>query len=143
MHPVSDLRQFFVGSWRIRRRIADRRLGIGGRMTGKGVFCADAEGLRYHETGRLQFGAYDGPVCRDYLVSLAGAIAHFQERDGRHLFQIDLSAGFATIFHHCVSDCYRGRYRVMHEDRFSVCWNVEGPRKNYRMLSIHSRMADS
>lgn len=142
MHPVCDLRQFLTGPWAISRRILDLRLGIAGRLVGEGVFSARADGLRYVESGRLQFGAYRGPASRTYLVAFPDqAMALFREEDGRDLYRLDLSNGFSAILHHCGSDCYRGRCRVLDEGRLSIGWRVEGPRKNYRMLSFHTRLA--
>jgi hypothetical protein len=143
MYPVLNLKQFLPGRWGISRRIVDRRVNIAGKMIGEGHFCLVADGLHYTEVGRLYFGAYEGSVTRQYLVTFRDeANADFRDPKGNILFQLNLSAGLAVAVHHCAPDIYWGRFRVIHERWWSVAWSVEGHRKHYQMLTLKMRLAE-
>ncbi|MEO7054717.1 MAG: DUF6314 family protein [Rhizomicrobium sp.] len=143
-HRVADLCGFLSGQWRIARRIDDRRLGIVGRLTGRVTFTPSPGGLIQDEDGDLAFGAYRGPARRRYQLvmdhSSAGEIRH---ADGSLFHALDLTSGRAEILHRCGDDMYRGRYRVLRDDRFAVTWHVTGPRKNYRLSTIHARLGEA
>jgi hypothetical protein len=140
-HSVADLRAFLSGRWRIARRIGDARLGIVGRLTGYATFTPSPDGLIHDENGDLNFGDYRGPVTRRYHLMIdrpsAGEVLHV---DGRLFHRLDLAAGRDEILHQCGHDEYRGRYRVMDKDRFAVTWHVTGPRKQYRLSTVHTRL---
>lgn len=145
-HPVADLRAFLSGRWRIARRISDARLGITGRLMGHAVFTPSPEGLVHDENGDLRFGAHAGPAARRYrLIIDRPSKAEVRHADGSVFHQIDLISGQAEILHQCGSDQYVGRYRVLRDDRFAVTWHVTGPRKDYRLSTLHARLggADS
>ena len=139
-YAVPDLRAFFLGGWRIVRRVDDTRLGQVGRLTGQSVFAPIDQGLSYDEAGELCFGAYRGQATRRYRFMIdgpgTGAVRH---ADGSLFHKLDLSSGLADIDHSCGEDHYRGRYRILHQDGFAVTWNVAGPRKRYRMATIYTR----
>jgi|SRR5665213_2436459 len=140
--PISDLRAFLLGSWRISRRIRDFRLGICGRLEGRVIFAPALDGLVQEETGRLRFGAYEGEVTRRYRIAIAGPeTATFHQTDGSLFHALDLSSGTADILHPCAGDRYRGRYRVLHNDCFWVNWHVSGPRKHYWLATRHVKAA--
>jgi hypothetical protein len=143
MYSVLNLKQFLLGRWAISRRIVDRRLNIAGKMIGESHFSTIADGLHYAEAGRLYFGAYEGPVVQQYLVTFRDeANADFRDPKGNALFQLNLSAGFGVAIHHCAPDFYLGRFRVCHDEWWSVAWSVEGPRKRYRMLTLKMRLPE-
>ena len=54
----------FEGVWDIDRDVDDVRAGRSGRFAGRAEFRRAAEGLAYHEEGRL---ALEGAACRDDL----------------------------------------------------------------------------
>lgn len=111
-----------------------------GRLTGWAVFTPSADGLIHDETGDLSFGAYRGPVTRRYQLIIgspsAGMVRH---ADGNLFHALDLTSGVAGILHSCGDDRYRGRYQVLGESCFSVSWQVAGPRKQYRLATLHRR----
>lgn len=140
MYPVRDLQDFLTGRWRIARRISDARAGMIGRLTGWAIFTPSADGLVHDETGDLSFGAYQGPVTRTYHLAIEGPSAGIVRHADDSLFHaLDLASGMADIVHACGDDQYRGRYRVLDENNFSVSWQVMGPRKQYRLSTLHRR----
>jgi hypothetical protein len=139
-HPVQDLQAFLTGRWRIARRISDARLGLAGRLAGWADFVPSDDGLIHDEEGDLRFGAYQGPVTRRYhLVIDAPSAGMVRHADGSLFHALDLGSGRADILHRCGEDHYRGRYRVLDQDRFTVSWQVTGPRKQYRLATLHRR----
>ena len=139
-YPVQDLRRFLTGRWRIARRISDARAGMVGRLTGWAAFTPSADGLIHDEIGDLRFGAYLGPATRLYHLVINGpAEAMVRHADGTPFHALDLASGRAAILHRCGDDDYRGRYRVLDENRFTVSWQVAGPRKQYRLATLHRR----
>lgn len=140
VYPVRDLQAFLTGRWRIARRISDARADMTGRLTGWAVFTPSADGLVHDEAGDLSFGAYRGPVTRTYHLAIespsTGIVRH---ADGSLFHALNLMSGMADILHACGDDRYRGRYRVLDGNRFSVSWEVTGPRKQYRLATLHRR----
>jgi hypothetical protein len=140
VYPVRDLQAFLTGRWRIARRISDARAGMMGRLTGWAVFTPSADGLIHDETGDLSFGAYRGPVTRRYhLIANGSSTGIVRHADGSLFHALDLVSGTADILHACGEDNYRGRYRVLDGNRFTVSWQVVGPRKQYCLSTLHRR----
>lgn len=130
-----------MGPWRIARRIGDARQGIVGRLTGQVIFTPSADGLIQDEEGSLQFGGYLGPATRRYHLVIDGPSSGMvHHADGSLFHALDLAPGRADILHRCGEDIYRGRYRVLDENRFAVSWQVTGPRKQYRLATLHRRL---
>ena len=139
--PVEDLRAFLLGSWRISRRIYDARLGLSGRFEGSAAFTPAPGGLFYEEAGRLRFGAHEGEATQRFRFAIEPrASATVYRADGSLFHRLELGSGTADIVHDCGADRYCGRYRVLGEDRLSVVWRVTGPRKRYRLATLHSRI---
>lgn len=140
LYPVPDLRSFLTGRWRIARRISDARLGIAGRLTGYATFTPSSDGLIHEEMGELRFGGYRGSATRRYQLMIGHASAcEVRHADGSLFHHLDLASGRAEILHRCGCDIYQGHYRVLHGDRFAVTWQVKGPRKQYRLSTVHVR----
>ncbi|MBV8651678.1 MAG: hypothetical protein JO255_09445 [Alphaproteobacteria bacterium] len=140
--PVEDLREFLLGSWRISRRIYDARLGLRGHLEGSAAFTPSPGGLVYEEAGRLRFGAYEGEAAQRFRFAIEpGAAATVHRADGSLFHRLELSSGTADIVHDCGADRYCGRYRVLDEDRLRIVWHVTGPRKRYRMTTLHWRVS--
>jgi hypothetical protein len=140
MWPVRDLGAFLTGEWRLSRRIHDSLLALRGRLEGRASVAAVADGLLQIETGRLAFGDHVSDASQNYRIALDGEGARIFRADGSHFHDLDLSFGSARILHRCGNDLYRGRYRVLGADRYCVVWRVTGPRKDYRMASLYSRI---
>lgn len=112
-----------------------------GRLIGRAIFTPSADGLIHDEEGELRFGAHLGPASRRYRLivdgSSSGTVHH---ADGSLFHALDLASGRTDILHRCGEDMYRGRYRVLDENRFAVSWRVTGPRKRYRLATLHRRL---
>jgi len=139
--PVRDLRAFLQGEWRLSRRVHDLRLALRGRFEGRASVTAATDGLLLKETGRLAFGDHVSDASQHYRIVWEGAVARVFRADGSIFHDLDLSSGWARILHRCGDDLYRGRYRVLDADRYGVVWRVTCPRKDYRMVSLYSRIA--
>lgn len=140
MVPVRDLQAFLTGRWRIVRRISDARAGMTGRLAGWAIFTPSIDGLIHDEMGDLSFGAYRGPVTRRYhLIADNSSTGMVRHADGSLFHALDLASGMADILHSCGEDRYRGRYRVLDRNCFTVSWQVAGPRKQYRLATLHRR----
>jgi len=138
--PVRDLGAFLKGEWRLSRRIRDLRLMLRGQLDGHASVTVMTKGLLLSETGRLAFGEHVSDASQRYRIIFGSECAQVFRADGSRFHDLDLSSGTARILHHCGEDLYRGRYRVTDDDHYSVGWRVIGPRKNYRMASLYSRV---
>lgn len=141
---VSDAAAFLEGSWRIARRVRDRRLGESGSLVGKACFTPIQDGLSYDEQGVLRFGAYIGEVTARYRFMEAepGAMSvHFA--DGRPFHLLDLSSGLAEVAHDCAPDRYLGRYRALGPDSWTLAWRIRGPRKDMLIGTRYDRMIEA
>ena len=131
----------FAGVWQVLRQITDRRAGQGGQFSGQAALTPDGpSGLRYAETGQMQIGT--GPALRAtrrYLWLFDGALVTVQFDDGRpfhHFTAMGLAAG---TDHLCGDDMYRVRYDFTLWPDWTACWEVSGPRKDYRLESRYWR----
>ena len=126
-----------AGRWRTLRalRHAD---GTRARFAGESLWEADGRGdgtlLRCHETGMLEQGGARFPARRETLWRATPTGLEVLFADGRPFHDID---GRHAV-HHCPPDTYVLRYDFDHWPRWSVRWQVEGPRKSYRATTRYS-----
>ncbi|MBN9553687.1 MAG: hypothetical protein J0H61_03265 [Alphaproteobacteria bacterium] len=111
-----------------------------GWLEGRASVTAAATDLRLEESGRLVFGGHVSDASQHYRIVLGDGGAQVFRADGSHFHDLDLSSGWAGILHRCGDDMYRGRYRALNRDAYRVAWRVTGPRKNYRMTSLYTRV---
>lgn len=134
MRRLSD----FKGVFLLKRTIDDRLSGAAGRFEGKAVFETAPSGLLYREEGQLRLG--EGPAFtahRTYLWREAGGRIFVDYPDGRAFHDFD--PGEAAARHWCDPDDYRVRYDFSGWPDWRAEWEVRGPRKDYRMLSLYRR----
>lgn len=132
--------QAFAGRWTLHRTITDRRGGPDGRFDGVAELRPDAEGLLYEETGQLHLGqAAPFHATRRYLwrADAGGVLVSFE--DGRPFHRIALGRAQARDSHDCPPDIYRVSYDFSRWPHWLACWDVTGPRKDYRMVSDYGR----
>jgi Family of unknown function (DUF6314) len=141
--PVADTLAFLRGRWRLERRLADHRSGIGGTFTGDAAFAATADPavLRYVERGELRFGGHVGPAIRTLvLLGRPGGAADVRFADGREFYRLDLGPGCCQAEHRCGPDHYAVTYRVLAQDLLEEHWRVAGPRKAYDSVTALRRL---
>jgi hypothetical protein len=131
----------FEGNWRIDRAIEDIRAGRTGRFTGTARFTRLPEGLAYVEEGTLTLDAA-APLTatRRYLWRDGGASTIevlFADGTFFHRFYADEARPAAE--HACPPDRYRVRYDFARWPRWQAEWRVEGPAKDYAMVSSYRR----
>ena len=146
LHPVADLRAYLVGAWEIRRTLDDRRRAAQGHFEGRATFTpGDENTLAYREEGCLELGGFETLAHQSYLYAFpATHRAHRAEvrfADGRPFHPLDLRDGLWSAEHVCAADLYRGRFRALAPDRWSVLWTVTGPRKDQVLESRFTRAA--
>ena len=127
----------FIGDWRLLRRIDDRRTGCRGRLAGRMTFAPAGGVLAVDEKGLLQM-AGQGPfeARRRYLWRASGRRIAVLFEDGRPFHDFDPAALRAEARHICGADEYRVRYDFARWPVWRALWEVRGPRKDYRLLSL-------
>ena len=142
LHATVPAELRFTGLWHIRRDIFDFDSQWSGRFTGQGIFQPTETNRRaYAEEGSLQFaGLHSVKATRRYgydIVSKSRVEVRFE--DGRFFHHFDPAGQEAWAEHLCDADLYEVRYLFDAEDHWRAEWRVEGPRKNYRMVTRYDR----
>lgn len=140
--PVSDLRDFLLGVWRLDRILVDGRLGQGGTMEGTALFAPSGRRLLYSEAGKLRFGGHVGTAEQSYFYDFPQpGRAAITRHDGTPFVDLDLTAGRTEVVHRCGDDLYRGTFGVSASAHWWVEWEVTGPRKDQRISTRYRRLA--
>lgn len=138
-HPALRL----LGRWRLTRVIADSHAGQEGRFTGEAELFHDAapDRLRWEERGEMRLGGHAGPASRAYLWRLHPPDrAEVLYEDGRFFHLARVRGASCAVRHDCGPDLYEGEYLFDAPDRWRLVWRVRGPRKDYRMETLHERI---
>ena len=128
------------GLWHLTRRIEGY-----GRMEGVAAFTQTSpEDLSYKEQGLHSLP--DGGTLeffQNYIYRLEreGLFARFADLRPFHGLQLypDGSALKTASMHLCGADIYRGEYVFEEDNRFSLRWDVQGPKKNYVIQTDYVR----
>jgi hypothetical protein len=120
-----------VGSWRLRRRLIDRRAGIRGRVEGELRIEPDADGLRWLEVGRLDWAGQTIDVRRGYALRRLGDEWWMTFEDGRPFHPWTPGR---PVVHDCAEDVYTGLVEV-EPTRLRTLWDVTGPTKSQRIVT--------
>ena len=130
----------FAGDWNLQRDIEDVRAGETGTLTGTARFTPGEAGLSYLEKGTLALGGRPAVAAsRSYLWRDAGASAiEVLFADGRFFHRFYADEPEPAAEHDCPPDRYRVRYDFTRWPRWRAVWRVEGPRKDYGMVSRYS-----
>lgn len=140
--PPQTLRDRFSGLWHIKRDIYDLDSEWIGKFAGQARFTPDGDDLAYLEEGHLKFGGLTAmKATRAYRWTFPGdgQIA-VQFDDGRAFHAFDATQTRARASHYCDPDDYDVTYDFTQWPEWRAAWRVEGPRKDYRMVSIYTRL---
>ena len=137
---VPDL-EAFAGRWTLERVIDDAKAGERLTAEGTAVFAQEGDGLVYDEAVEMTLG--DGrrlSGTRRYLwrPRPEGGIAVCFE-DGRLFHRIATEGLIQEDRHDCAPDLYVGAYDFTGWPEFRVRWQVSGPRKDYRIVTVYRR----
>ncbi|MEL7178179.1 MAG: DUF6314 family protein [Pseudomonadota bacterium] len=133
----------FAGPWELVRDITDLANRWPGRLEGVAQFIpqGDSGRLMYREEGLLTFAGLQAAKATrsyDWLIQAPDAIEVFFE-DGRPFHRFDPTKREVEAEHLCDADLYSVRYVFETETKWRAEWRVEGPRKDYRMVSFYTR----
>jgi hypothetical protein len=132
----------FLGTWRLRRRIVDRRAGTVARLTGTCRFHAEDGGAIQREEGRLSLpGGTVLTATRTYLWHEAGGRLAVRFVDGRAFHDFDAALIAPEATHPCGDDLYRVRYGFGRWPVWRAVWCVVGPRKDLVVASVLAPLA--
>ena len=136
-----SLHDYVVGAWAITRRIDDTRAGAVLHFEGQATFEADGQDtLAYREDGTLDTGAGVLRASRHYRWVFHGGAASVYFADGRFFHGIVPVAQAARASHDCPPDLYDVAYTFDTPEQWRQVWRVHGPRKDYTLESIYTRL---
>jgi len=128
---------WFRGRWQMVRIIENIPEGVIGEFWGECRFEPDGEGLTCRETGVLRFRGADYDAGRVSLWRFPEP-GHIEVRyeDGRPFH--DFMADMPEAVHLCGDDRYRVSYDFG-ENTWLSRWEVQGPTKDYAMVTRYRR----
>ncbi|MGV6847624.1 MAG: DUF6314 family protein [Marinibacterium sp.] len=125
----------FIGHWHLGRRI-DPASGPRAQFEGAADWTLRGDGTAiYAERGELRI-AGQTPVRAERRL-IWGADLNVWFADGRPFHTVPATGGVAE--HLCPPDHYRVWYDFSDWPAFQTTWQVEGPRKSYRMVTRYRR----
>nr|WP_269810839.1 DUF6314 family protein [Kineosporia rhizophila] len=130
-----------AGSWRLSRAIEP---GLG-TATGTATFTPAGPGrMDYREDVELRLAnGHVGEAYREYGYVLEDGRIRVLLADGTtmHLLAFGEQAGqwSADDVHDCRADQYRGSYRMAPDGELTVDMKVDGPAKDYRIVTRYRR----
>jgi hypothetical protein len=131
----------FIGVWQLTRQITDRMHGLGGQFVGQTRFEKEGDRLRCLESGDLTLasGATLSADRQMFWQIMPDRIYVYYADGG--LFHTFTPHGISEGTPHlCGEDHYISRYDFTAFPRWSVTWQVSGPRKDYTSVSDYHRM---
>ncbi|WP_375489771.1 DUF6314 family protein [uncultured Jatrophihabitans sp.] len=126
-----------AGTWRLGRRVHDRRLGAFGTVTGTLTLEPADDGLRWLERGRFLFAGQRFDSSRELLLTPdghgGGWTMRFADGGVFHPWRPG-----EVVTHPCRADMYRGLVDVAPQ-RLRILWDVTGPAKDQRLVTRCTR----
>lgn len=138
----------FEGCWALSRQIDDRHAQSQGRFEGRALFTPHGGSpgvLNYFETGEMHYARQPKMVAsRTYIWQRGADGIEVLFEDGKPFHVIKGASGAPDAVHHCDPDLYHVSYDFAGwPETWRAVWRVQGPRKNYRMVSEFSRAEPS
>lgn len=124
----------FRGSWSL-ERIITHEGGGQARFSGHATWTTDGDGLAYFEQGQLAMDDQPPVVAQQRYLWQSDLTVLFS--DGRFFHRVPPQGGETR--HWCDPDTYVGHYDFDQWPDFQVQWQVQGPKKSYRMISNYQR----
>lgn len=140
--PPSTMARF-AGRWRVRRDISDYSSRWTGKFEGEAVFAPSRDPMKllYREEGKLSFaGLRSATATRDYIWRFPDETrvkVYFS--DDRPFHDFDPRLRDTEAEHQCDADLYQVRYIFADDGSWRAEWRVEGPLKDYRMVTFYTR----
>lgn len=131
----------FEGRWTLSRRIRHKN-GREDRLDGVAVFERSGPRLVQLEKGTLSVGGQVLEAGQRYLWAEADGLIEVSFSDNRPFHTIPLGDASPRTVHLCPPDRYEVAYDFTRWPRWSATWTVEGPRKDYVMVSEYRRTAE-
>jgi hypothetical protein len=99
---------------------------------------ADVTNEIYTESGTWQRTGHESILFEQQYkaVSTSPTTLTIRFPDSRLFFTLDLRHTHQIFTHHCGHDVYCGVLKAQSFEKFMISWQVEGPRKKYKMLTI-------
>jgi len=136
-----NLEKYFVGSWRLERKIIDLRqqkqMGLLGRAELK-----QSEGIyKFFETGDLDTGQGVFKATQEYFWQFIGPDnIHINFTDDRLLVSLKFTNNIANGYHFCSPDQYDCDFEILDNNSYASKWRVIGPAKNYQINNLYLRI---
>ena len=130
-----------AGQWSLTRTI-DHADGATHRFSGQSTFAWSGPRLIETQSGHLDMGA--GPALkatRRYVWTAESGRIEVLFDDMRPFHTIPLGVATPETTHLCPPDRYQVTYDFTAFPDWTAVWNVEGPKKEYRMASHYRRAA--
>lgn len=159
---IADTLEYLLGTWSVRRAIADYRAGVRGSFHGTATVRLLEEGERepsgapslghpagaagaavagYEETGSLRLGEHEGAATRQLRFTQGpDGTVMVDFRDGRRFIACDLRTGTWRAAHPCDADRYELRFLVRSQEVLEEHWRVRGPSKDYEAWTTLRRV---
>ncbi len=136
LEKLLTMSDFTGHSWVIERVIIDQIRAVEVDFVGE---CEIVEGI-YSESGEIVLGDGSKLVSsRRYIWQDSGDAIDVSFEDKSFFHRIDLSKRISKAVHFCAPDTYKVYYDFTSWPDWSVAWNVEGPRKSYKMSSSYRK----
>lgn len=134
VEKLLTMSDFTDHTWAIERVIIDQIQAVQFNFLGE---CEIVEGI-YSESGETVLE--DGSKLassRRYIWQDSGETIDVSFEDKSFFHRIDLSKRSTNAVHFCALDTYKVYYDFTLWPNWSVTWDVEGPRKLYKMFSSY------
>lgn len=137
----SDARAGFLGHWDVERHVHDLASAWTGRFDGRASFApVPGGGLAYAETGLLRLGGLRMHAAQRYrFLFPAPDRVEVRFETGAPFHAFDPRAHPARADYACGGDLYEVSYFLSLPEAWRSEWRVEGPRKNYRLVTRYAR----
>ncbi len=123
-----------TGTWSLTRQITHGD-GSAYSLEGTVEFHRSGPRLIQDEAGTLTYGGQSLKASRRFIWEKAGDQARVYFDDMRPFHSFPLGVAKPTAVHICPPDRYEVTYDFTQWPKWQAVWQVEGPNKDYRMVS--------